>query len=84
MTVTVLADGVAESAETLTLKLSNPAGATLDDATATGTITDSSEPDPLTASFINVPVEHDGETAFSFRVAFSEDVGIWARTSREL
>ena len=55
VTVTVLADGVAESAETLTLKLSNPAGATLDDATATGTITDSSEPDPLTASFINVP-----------------------------
>ena len=34
------------------------------------------ETDPLTASFSSVPAEHDGETAFGFRVEFSEDVGI--------
>ena len=27
---------------------------------------------PLTASFVNVPAEHDGETAFKLRIAFSE------------
>ena len=29
-------------------------------------------PPPLTASFVDVPSEHDGESAFRFRVAFSE------------
>ena len=27
---------------------------------------------PLTASFVDVPAEHDGESAFTFRIAFSE------------
>ena len=27
---------------------------------------------PLTASFVDVPAEHDGESAFKFRIAFSE------------
>ena len=87
VTVTVLADGVAEGDETLTLELSDPAGATLDDATATATITDSGEPapafEPLTASFTNVPSEQDGENAFSFEVAFSEDVAISYKTLRD-
>ena len=30
---------------------------------------------PLTASFEGVPAEHDGERAFTFRIAFSERVG---------
>ena len=32
-------------------------------------------PAPLTASFVDVPAEHDGESAFTFRIAFSERVG---------
>ena len=34
----------------------------------------------LTASFVGMPTKHDGERAFRFRVAFSEDIGIsfWA------
>ena len=31
-----------------------------------------SAPAPLTASFVDVPAEHDGETAFKLRIAFSE------------
>ena len=30
------------------------------------------ESPPLTASFVDVPSEHDGESAFTFRIAFSE------------
>ena len=32
-------------------------------------------PAALTASFVDVPAEHDGESAFTFRIAFSERVG---------
>ena len=32
-------------------------------------------PDPLTAAFRNLPEEHDGASAFDFRVEFSEDIG---------
>ena len=32
-------------------------------------------PASLTASFVDVPAEHDGETAFKLRIAFSERVG---------
>ena len=32
-------------------------------------------PASLTASFVDVPAEHDGESAFTFRIAFSERVG---------
>ena len=39
--------------------------------------------EPLTARFENVPEAHDGESAFSFRVAFSEDIGISFRALRE-
>ena len=37
----------------------------------------------LTASFENVPTEHDGENAFSFQVAFSEDIHIRYETLRD-
>ena len=33
-------------------------------------------PAPLTAAFHDLPDSHDGSTAFTFRVLFSEDVGI--------
>ena len=84
--VTVLTDQEDESDETLTLTLSNPSQATLDDATATGTIEDGesssgTQEDPpaetpvvlLTASFANVPADHNGEN-FTFQLTFSENV----------
>ena len=40
-------------------------------------------PAPLTASFVGVPAEHDGESGFRFRVAFSENIGISYRSLRE-
>ena len=42
-----------------------------------------SGPAPLTASFEDMPETHDGESAFRFRVAFSEDIGISYRSLRE-
>ena len=36
-------------------------------------------PDPLTVEFANLPDTHDGATAFSFRLDFSEDVDIEPR-----
>ena len=39
--------------------------------TPTATVAGPAAP-PLTASFVDVPEEHDGESAFTFRIAFSE------------
>ena len=41
------------------------------------------EHDGLTGSFEGVPEAHDGQSAFSFRVAFSEDIGISYKTLRD-
>ena len=41
------------------------------------------EPTPLTAGFVGMPAEHDGENGFRFRVAFSENIGISYRALRE-
>ena len=89
--VTVLTDSEDESQETLTLTLSNPSQATLDDATGTGAIengesSSGTQEDPpaedppaetpvvlLTASFANVPADHDGSN-FTFDLNFSENV----------
>ena len=38
---------------------------------------------PLTALLQGVPEAHDGEDAFGFRVAFSEDIGIGFRSMRD-
>ena len=85
--VTVLADGLAEHEETLTLTLTNPSGAELEDAQATGTIADAGEPapaaTPLTASFSGTPPAHDGSAAFTFRLQFSEPVGVGYATLRD-
>ena len=40
-------------------------------------------PEPLTASFVQAPHEHDGETAFKLRIAFSEGISISFRTFRD-
>ena len=63
--------------ETLTVTLSNASGAEISDGQATGDITDGdTESVPLTAAFQDLPDSHDGSAAFTFRVLFSEDVGI--------
>ena len=40
-------------------------------------------PEPLTASFSGMPSEHDGETAFTFTVTFSEEPQVSAATLRD-
>ena len=82
VTVATTDDSMNEEDETFTLRLSSPANATLGDAVATGTIADDDEP-PLTASFSGIPAEHDGRSAFTFRVAFSEEIGISYTTLRD-
>ena len=85
ISVLIIDDLVEDDGETLTLTLSNASGATLADAEATGTIhnTEITEPDPLTASFSGTPADHDGESAFTFQVQFSEEVGISYVTLRD-
>ena len=82
VSVTVLTDSDDEGQETLTLTLSNPSQATLDDATATGAIengesSSGTQDDPpavlLTATFSNMPATHNG-SAFTFDLSFSENV----------
>ena len=86
VSVPITDDAHEDDGETFTLRLSNPEGATLrrEEREATGTIRNSDpEATPLTASFEDVPSAHDGESAFTFRVAFSEDIGISYRSLRE-
>ena len=44
--------------------------------TSEATVAVAAAPAPLTAAFQDLPDSHDGSTAFTFRVLFSEDVGI--------
>ena len=65
-----------EQNETFTLTLSSPTNATLARGTATGTINDDDDaaPPPLTAGFGGMPASHDGQSAFTFDLDFSENV----------
>ena len=75
--VPIVDDAIDDDNETLSLTLSNASGADIDDAQATGTIRNSeASAEPLTASFKNMPSEHEGDAAFNFQVKFSEDIGI--------
>ena len=83
VSVPITDDAHEDDGETFTLTLSNPQGAKLrsGEGEATGTI-HNSEIRPLTATFEDVPAAHD-ESAFTFRMAFSEDIGISYRALRE-
>ena len=86
VSVPLIDDTVEDGGETFTLTLSNAVGAMIADGEATGAILNTEappEPDALTASFSGVPPEHDGATAFTFQVLFSEPVGIGYRTLRD-
>ena len=84
VTVPIIDDAEQDDGETFTLTLSNPDGATLrsGEAKATGTIRNSEPQEALTASFEDMPAAHDG-AAFTFRVAFSRDIGISYKALRE-
>ena len=84
VSVSTTDDSDDEDGETFTLTLSNPTNATLADTTATGTINDDDgAPAPLTATFNDMPDSHDGTSAFTFGLEFTEDVGISYRTLRD-
>ena len=78
--VTVLEDTLPDSGEVFRLILANPSGAALGDAVATGTIRND---ELLTAAFGSLPPSHDGETAFTLGLAFSEEVAVSAETLRD-
>ena len=84
VSVAILDDDEDESDETLALTLSNAANAEIEDDSATGTIEDDdASSTALTATFENVPAEHDGETSFSFNVAFTAEVAIGYASMRD-
>ena len=56
-----------------TLKISDAVYAAISDDTGKATIKDD-DPQPLTASFTNLPSGHDGESAFTFNISFNQDV----------
>ena len=71
--VETIEDEQDEDDETIKLTLSNAINATLGTTETTATIEDDDDP-PLTATFQEVPKEHDGESTFSFEVLFSEKI----------
>ena len=73
ISVPVLDNATHEGNETMVLRLSNALGVEITDAEATGSIADDDAP-PLTAGFENLPESHDGSTAFTFELHFSEDI----------
>ena len=82
--VAVAGDVLGEGAETLTLALSDATGASIGDGEATGTIGASAGPAALTASFLGVPPEHDGQNPFTVELRFSEEPqGLSYRTVRD-
>ena len=58
-------------------------GRTLSEGISTTVEGPDTGPAPLTASFEAMPEAHDGGSAFRFRVAFSENIGISYRSLRE-
>ena len=73
VSVPVTDDAHEDSGETFTLTLSNASGARIDDATATATITNDDPAAALAAAFQEMPATHDGNSAFSFELAFTEE-----------
>ena len=46
-------------------------------------VSNATEADTLTAAFEDIPANHDGSSAFTFRIAFSEEVNISWRSMRD-
>ena len=73
ISIPVLDEATHEDDETMTLRLSNALGVEITDAEATGTILND-DTAPLTARFENLPESHDGSSAFTFELHFSEEI----------
>ena len=78
-TLTAAVDRQEEAAETVTITATHD-GAEI--GAATLTIAASGAP-PLTAEFAGMPATHDGETAFTFELRFSEEIEISYVTLRD-
>ena len=78
--VPIIDDTLNDSGEKFTVRLNNAIGADIDDRIGTGTILNT---EILTASFENVPAEHDGSTAFTFNAAFTTDIAIGYAAMRD-
>ena len=96
ISIPIIDDTEEDSGETFNVLLFAAKGADVDDDLGVGlgtilnteVLTGSFENVPeahdgLTGSFEGVPEAHDGQSAFSFRVAFSEDIGISYKTLRD-
>ena len=83
----LLTDAVEDGGETLVLRLTNPSGATIGTAEAVGTIANVAPPagtaDTFTASFEQMPSEHDGSGTFTFHARFSAAPGVSFQTIRD-
>ena len=78
--VPIVNDTVPDSGEIFALVLANASGARLGDPVGRGTIRNHEE---LTASFGSLPRGHDGETAFTVGLTFSEEVALDAAALRD-
>ena len=84
---TVTVDAPASAAGATATLSHTSTGVTLDRPIPTVTVRvlesgNSRSADPLTADFQGLPSSHDGETAFSFRIAFSEAVAVTPEAMR--
>ena len=82
VSIDIVDDEVEDSGDTFTLELGNTSGVEIADGEATGEIQNVETP-LLTASFEDMPAEHDGSSVFTFRVRFSEDPAVGFRTLRD-
>ena len=71
LSVSVKGDTVAEAAETLSVRLSSPVGATISDDTGTATIFDDDAPATVAVSDVATPVASDSDTWAIFSVTRS-------------
>ena len=78
-TLTAAGDAEEEDEETVAITASHD-GATIGRVTVTILSTDT---EPLTARFLEMPETHDGETPFTFELLFSEDIKISYVTLRD-
>ncbi len=73
--VELVGDTMYEPDETLFVRISNPAGATIDVAEATGTILNDDEPPAVSVGDVTLVEGDSGTTVFSFPVTLSEISG---------
>ena len=79
--VPIVDDDVEDDGETFTLTLSEPSGAVLADAEATGTIRNTeTEPVALTAAFLDPPAGGHGGAPFTIKLRFSEEFSLSYKT----